>query len=95
MAECKSCKQPALWAKFRDSGRFVLLDPEPVPGGNLGMRTGANYSDGIPRVWIVKPAELEGHPVQLGLDPEDDRPLAWRAHFASCPDSEHHRRRKA
>ena len=72
MATCSSCNAETKWAKFRDSGKFVMLDPEPVPGGNLAMKNG--HADNIPRVWVVKPEELEGHPVQLGPDPEDDRP---------------------
>ncbi len=92
MATCSSCQAETKWAKFRDSGKFVMLDPEPVPGGNLAMRAASNYADRLPRVWIVRPEELEGQPVQLGLDPEDDRPLAWRAHFASCPHADEHRR---
>lgn len=74
MATCSSCGAKTKWAKFRDSGKFVMLDPEPVPGGNLAMSNG--HADNIPRVWVVKPEELEGQPVQLGLDPEDAAPLA-------------------
>lgn len=93
MAACSSCGAATKWAKFRNSGKFVMLDPEPVPGGNLAMASAVNYADGIPRVWVMRPEELAGHAVQLGLEPEDDRPLAWRAHFASCPNASDHRRR--
>jgi len=92
MATCSSCKAETKWARFRDSGKFVMLDPDPVPFGNLAMRPGFHYADDIARVWLVKPAELKGQPVQLGFHPGDDQPLAYRAHFATCPHADQHRR---
>ena len=97
MAACKSCGAPCRWAKSRRTGSFMLLDQDPIPGGNINLLDGRDYADGIARAVVVSPGSPveDDSAVQLGLEDEDDGPLRYVDHHVTCPFAERWRHGKS
>ena len=80
--KCSTCGSPIEWARFAKSRKPVPLDVGLVDDGNLELVDRAH--DGVPVVRVLRRVELE-------LAREDGRRLL-RAHFATCPNADAHRR---
>lgn len=52
MTKCRSCKSPLVFGKSEKTGKFIPLDPTPVPFGNLEAIT----DEETPVVRFVKPS---------------------------------------
>lgn len=93
---CRDCKAPVRWARSTASGKWMILDRDPVPGGNISLLSGSGYSDGVDRARVhgngsVPDANRTGTPLQLNFD-GDEKPLAYVDHHATCPDAKRWRR---
>lgn len=75
---CRSCDQPIRWVTT-EAGKRLALDPLPHPMGNVARARGTRRD-----VWRVHPTR------DLPL-PAAASAAAWRAHWATCPNSEAHR----
>ena len=74
---CTTCEAPLLWART-PTGRNIPLDPEPAAEGNIVLYDGD--SPDAPKLAVVTHASQA-----TGLP-------RYRAHFASCPHADAHRR---
>ena len=73
---CKHCHRRIRWARTRN-GRWMPLDPDPNPSGNVRLR-GIHPQGGLL-------AEVLGAQASLLGDADDDEPR-YMPHHASCPD---------
>ena len=80
MTTCKSCGAPVEWAKT-EAGRWMPIDPEPVPGGNLAI----DRSSWPPVATVMGPGEGAAQ-LALGAEDGEGELLAHVSHFATCPD---------
>lgn len=81
MDMCEWCGAPLLWVHLPGE-RFIYLDAEPHPDGNIAVEEDRWSDDGhrlMPRGRIV----TDDTPRLPGL--EDDREPRYRPHFATCP----------
>ena len=78
--KCRSCGAPVLWVPSATSRATVILDAEPVEGGNVILL------DGKAR---VIPTDLFEESLTGPLPAE-----RYLSHFATCPQASKHRKRK-
>lgn len=78
--KCRSCGAPIAWC-VTESDKRIPLDTEPVPDGNLVVVAQFGNAPGL----------------ALSYDPEkhDGGWARWKAHFATCPNADEHRRPRA
>lgn len=78
---CRSCGVAIEWAKT-EAGRWIPVDPEPVPGGNLKI----DRTEWPPRAKVISKGEGA---LQLLLEAdgesEEGEVLGHVSHFVSCP----------
>jgi hypothetical protein len=85
---CRTCGARILWA-ISSNGRPIPVDLDPDEHGNLALVEGT----GVGRLAIVRTRrELDDARLEA-LAAGEPEPLYHRAHFASCPDANLHRRR--
>lgn len=90
-SKCRDCDAPVRWARSKKTGSWMILDRDPVPGGNISLAGGKGYADGADRATVHGHAgDLQGS-LQLDLD-GGEKVLAYRDHHASCPFAEKWRR---
>lgn len=80
LSTCDSCGARILWG-VTERGKRIPLDYEPNNDGNVSVLEFC--ADGTPRVRVHGKASL--------LEP--DVVASYMVHFATCPNSKHHRRR--
>lgn len=76
--ECRSCGATVLWCFQRNSKRWMPVDVEPVPTGNIRV-----FGDGL--MVVLKGDELEQYR-EAGMK-------LHLSHFATCPEASAWRRR--
>ena len=81
---CSSCGAPICFAEHAVSGRRMVLNADPDPGGNILVRV----LDGPRRVATVLP------PARAAAEQTTGTTL-FTSHFATCPNAEAHRRRRS
>ena len=84
MPVCRTCRRPIVWATTARGGRMPV-DPEPSPAGNVRLDRLMAMRD--PVAAVLHGDELE-QARERGV-------VLHRAHFATCPDAETHRHRRA
>jgi hypothetical protein len=74
---CESCDAEVFWVRIQPSGKAMLVNAAPQPGGNVEVLD----TDGGLRARVVKAGEptVTGH--------------RYRSHFATCPRAAKHRKR--
>jgi hypothetical protein len=77
-AHCDSCGRPILWA-LSEYGKPMPLDPEPRADGNIVLRRLGGTDQ--PVAHVLKRHELVAEARHV-------------SHFATCPESDLHRRRQ-
>jgi hypothetical protein len=86
-SKCRSCKAPIVFA-LTGTGRLMPVDVEPHADGNLVLELGDEIR--------VRPATAEERthalPLLAALRPATK---LFRAHFATCPHADQHRRIRA
>lgn len=78
MGRCKSCAAPVRWVKT-SAGRNMPLDDYQVEGGSISLERNHELD------WVAVV-----HPL-ADVDPQE---LGYRSHFASCPESDSHRKKR-
>lgn len=75
---CESCDADVFWVHIQPSGKPMLVDAAPQPGGNLQVID----TDGGLRARVVRANEptITGH--------------RYGSHFATCPGADRHRKRR-
>ena len=79
MARCRTCTREILWA-LTERGKPIPIDPEPRPDGNIVLGGFGGVEDRVAHV--------------LGAEETTSEPR-YVSHFATCPQAETHRRRRA
>lgn len=81
--QCRSsnCRADVVWAINDATGKKVILDAEPVAGGN------------IVQTQLIPGGELHVRHLTRGEDPPAMAPR-YQSHFASCPDADKFRKKK-
>ncbi len=80
MARCRTCAREVLWA-LTEHGKAIPIDPDPRPDGNIVLRSVGGVDQRIAHV-LAAAEVAPGAP-------------RYVSHFATCPDSALHRRRRA
>ena len=80
MAKCNSCHADIWWA-YTESGKSIPINRKPDPNGTVSVDTA-----GVVEI-ITDPLERD----RLGRMGR----RFFTAHFATCPNADQHRRRKA
>lgn len=80
MTECRSCGEPIIWAKVWITGTPIPIDPDPVPNGNIVMRSRRPYVE-VASTNQIKDAK------KAGLD-------LYVSHFVTCKDGDKWRRQR-
>ena len=98
MTACSSCHRPVRWV-LTEAGKRMPIDPEPSDSGNV-VFTGRVVTDEVTRakidvVRVLKKAEIELFPSGEDVDVEVDASARrYLSHFATCANSDRHRRRR-
>lgn len=91
-AKCRDCEAPIRWARSKATGSWMILDRDPVPGGNITLTTDRIYADGVTRATVHgNPDDAQGI-LQLDMD-GNEKVLAYVDHHATCPFAEKWRKR--
>lgn len=94
MKRCSSCGAECFWARSRSTGKFMIIERKPVPGGNLTILSGSGYPDGIPRAVVRNPPASAETNAQGQLDSGGNKckPFAYVDHHVHCPYAHQHRK---
>lgn len=88
---CRDCKAPVRWARSTAAGKWMILDRDPVPGGNISLLDGSSYADGADRARVHGNGSVPDANLQLDFD-GGEKPLAYVDHHATCPHADRWRK---
>ena len=74
MSTCRSCGARVTWVRSAATGKWMILDEDPLRGGNVVVIRGA---DGTPKAHVYRDweAAIEAHPCMP----------RYQDHHVSCP----------
>lgn len=80
MSECKTCSAPIRWVVSAATGKRMPIDPDPTPGGNIGL----DLSGMVAAAHVYAGEKLMAIR-ERGSD-------LYLSHFVTCPQAGEHRK---